>query len=63
MSNSISHGRSIQHATATVPPLRTIAMILAQGVIRLHQRQKALDNFTEQSVHSDSCHQKEPQNV
>jgi len=62
MSNSISRGRSIQHAAA-VPPLRTIAMILAQGVIRLHQRQKALDNFTEQSVHSDSCHPKEPQNV
>jgi len=46
-----------------IAPLRTIAMILAQGVLRLHQRQKALDNFTEQSVHSDSCHQKEPQNV
>jgi hypothetical protein len=50
-------------SSAAVPPLRTIAMILAQGVIRLHQRQKALDNFTEQSVHSDSCPQREPQDV
>ena len=32
-------------------PLRTIAIILAHGVLRLHQRQKDLDNSTEQSVH------------
>lgn len=35
----------------TVSLLRAIAIILAQGVIRLHQRQKELDNCTEQRVH------------
>lgn len=34
-----------------VPPVRAIAIILAYGVLRLHKRQKALDNLTEQSVH------------
>ena len=34
-----------------IPPLRAIAMILAQGVLRLKQRQKDLDSRTEQSVH------------
>jgi hypothetical protein len=34
-----------------MPPLRAIAIILAHGVVRLHQRQKDLDNSTEQSVH------------
>ena len=34
-----------------MPPLRAIAIILAQGVLRLLQRQKDLDNSTEQSVH------------
>jgi hypothetical protein len=37
--------------TEAVTPLRAIAIILAHGVIRLHQRQKDLDNRTEQSVH------------
>jgi hypothetical protein len=37
--------------TETVTPFRAIAIILAHGVVRLHQRQKALDNRTEQSVH------------
>lgn len=34
-----------------VPPLRAIAMILAHGVLRLQQRQKALESRTEQRVH------------
>jgi len=34
-----------------VSPIRAIAMILAHGVLRLHQRQKALDTCTEQRVH------------
>jgi hypothetical protein len=37
-----------------IPPasnLRVIATILAHGIVRLHQRQKQLDNSTEQSVH------------
>ena len=34
-----------------VPPLRVIAMILAQGVLRLQARQKALESRTEQRVH------------
>ncbi len=37
--------------TATMPVIRAIAIILAHGVVRLHQRQKELDNRTEQSVH------------
>jgi hypothetical protein len=34
-----------------VTPIRTIGLILAHGVVRLHQRQKELDSRTEQSVH------------
>ena len=34
-----------------ITPIRAIAIILAHGVLRLHQRQKDLDNSTEQSVH------------
>ncbi len=34
-----------------ITPIRAIAIILAHGVLRLHQRQKELDNPTEQSVH------------
>ncbi len=34
-----------------VPPLRAIAIILARGALRLQQRQKALDNLTEERVH------------
>ncbi|MER2552595.1 MAG: hypothetical protein ABTQ28_04940 [Thauera sp.] len=37
--------------TPAIPPLRAIAMILAHGVLRLHERQKALDSRTEQRVH------------
>ena len=38
-------------ATPPVSPIRAIAIILAHGVVRLHHRQKDLDNPTEQSVH------------
>ena len=38
-------------ATPPVSPIRAIAIILAHGVVRLHQRQKDLDSPTEQSVH------------
>ena len=34
-----------------ITPIRAIDIILAHGVLRLHQRQKDLDNLTEQSVH------------
>ncbi len=34
-----------------ITPIRAIAIILAHGVLRLHQRQIELDNSTEQSVH------------
>ena len=37
----------------SITPIRAIAMILAYGVVRLHQRQKSLDNSTEESVHHD----------
>ncbi len=33
-----------------VTPIQAIAIILAHGVIRLHQRQKKLDNHTEQTL-------------
>jgi hypothetical protein len=36
-----------------ISPLRAIAMILAQGVLRLQQRQKQLDNLSDKSVHHD----------
>ena len=42
---------AINHASIAVSPIRAIAIILAHGVVRLHQRQKDLDNSTEQSVH------------
>ena len=42
-----------------VTPLRAIAIILAQGVLRLQQRQKRLDNLTEQSVHGNVLATKE----
>jgi hypothetical protein len=41
----------LQSQVAPIPPIRAIAIILAHGVVRLHQRQKELDNRTEQSVH------------
>ena len=37
--------------TESISTLRAIAIILAHGVVRLHQRQKELDSRTEQSVH------------
>ncbi len=39
-------------ATASVSPVRAVAMLLAAGVVRLQQRQNQLDNLTEQSVHA-----------
>jgi hypothetical protein len=39
-------------ATPPVSPIHAIAIILAHGVVRLHQRQKDLDNRTEKSVHA-----------
>jgi hypothetical protein len=39
----------LQSQAGPIPPIRAIAIILAHGVVRLHQRQKDLDNFTEQS--------------
>ena len=45
-----SDGTSLPKAES-IPTLRAIAIILAHGVVRLHQRQKELDNRTEQSVH------------
>jgi hypothetical protein len=42
---------AIDHASLAVPPIRAIAIILAQGVLRLHQRQKDLDNLSDKSVH------------
>ncbi len=41
---------AIDHASVAVSPLRAIAIILAHGVLRLHQRQKELDNPTEQTL-------------
>lgn len=41
----------IMPKTEGVTPLRAIAIILAHGVLRLHQRQKYLDIPTEQRVH------------
>ena len=45
--------------TPAIPPIRAIAMILAQGVLRLQQRQKDLDTPTEQSVHDHVLKTKE----
>ena len=42
-----------------ITPIRAIAIILAHGVLRLMQRQKDLDNATEQSVHGDVLTPKE----
>ena len=42
---------AIDHESIAVSPIRAIAIILAHGVVRLHQRQRDLDNSTEQSVH------------
>ena len=39
--------------TLAVPPIRAIAIILAHAVLRLQQRQKQLDNPTEQRVHDN----------
>lgn len=39
------------HIAEAVSPIRAIAIILAHGAVRLHQRQKDLDNRSEQSVH------------
>ena len=38
-------------ASDSITPLRAIAIILAQGVLRLQKRQKDLDSPSEQSVH------------
>lgn len=38
-------------ATQTASPIQAIAIILAHGVVRLHQRQKDLDSRAEQRVH------------
>jgi hypothetical protein len=43
------HSRGSDSATG-VTPIQAIAIILAHGVIRLHQRQKKLDNHTEQTL-------------
>jgi hypothetical protein len=43
---------AIDHASVAVSPLRAIAIILAHGVLRLHQRQKDLDNSTELGTQS-----------
>ena len=53
MSKSLSiPPRVVCRPTGTpITPLRAIAMILAHGVLRLQQRQKALDTRTEQRVH------------
>jgi hypothetical protein len=37
--------------TKPISPVRAIAIILAQGVLRLQKRQKDLDSPTEQRVH------------
>jgi len=45
---------AVENASGTVPAIsqiRAIAIILAHGVVRLHLRQKDLDNRTEQRVH------------
>ena len=43
--------QSLGSASAVgITPIRAIAIILAHGVVRLHQRQNDLDNSTEQSV-------------
>jgi hypothetical protein len=36
--------------TSRISTVRAIAIILAHGVLRLHQRQNDIDNSTEQSV-------------
>jgi hypothetical protein len=43
--------RSNSSRARSIGPIRSIAMILAHGVLRLQQRQKALDTRTEQRVH------------
>jgi len=50
--SSVRSARACDSASpGTVTPLRAIALILAHGVVRLHQRQKDLDNRSEQRVH------------
>lgn len=43
--------QSFSGTDKTVTPLRAIAIILAQGALRLQKRQKDLDSQTEQRVH------------
>ena len=50
-SNDTYRPDPVHEAGIAISPLRAIAMILAHGVLRLQQRQKQLDNPTEQSVH------------
>lgn len=48
---SLSGADLINGNQSPISSIRAIAIILAHGVVRLHQRQKELDNRTEQSVH------------
>ncbi len=43
-------GDGDEFSGTAVMPLRAISIILAHGVIRLQQRQKELDNSTEQTL-------------
>lgn len=45
------NGKDMLRVGTAIPPLRAIAMILAHGVLRLQQRQKALESRSEQRVH------------
>lgn len=49
--SSTNASRKFTPKGQTVSPLRAIAIILAHGALRLHLRQKDLDNRTEQRVH------------
>ena len=46
---------AIEHASIAVPPIRAIALILANAILRLQHRQKQLAKVTRQSVHTGSC--------
>ena len=47
----INADKNVVPSATGVTTVRTIAMILALGVLRLQNRQKDLDNPTEQRVH------------
>jgi hypothetical protein len=50
VSANVGGPRGCASTSEVITPNRAITIILAHGVVRLHQRQKELDNSTEQTL-------------